>query len=148
VCDLKKKIKITDADSLNRTIDALRSIDVRPLIVTIERETKKRSIPQNRKMWISFLADYSMQGVMRGRKYLPDIWHKFLKREFLPEQYEEGITLEGYEKWEEMPDGELNMIGSTTKLTKLGMSEYFERCYAFGAEELEIRFSANPSDYL
>lgn len=49
-------------------------------------------------------------------------------------------------KWLEMPDGRLKMIGSTTKLTTSGFSDYLEQCYALGCD-LDVRFTANPRDY-
>ena len=129
-------------------IKAIKAVDLsaKPVMeISIKKFVKQRTTAQNSLQWVGMLADFSLQGIMRGRKYDCDIWHEFLKRSFMPEQHEEGITLEGYVKWRELPDGTLQCIASTTKLTPKGISEYWERCYEFGARELEIRFSASPN---
>lgn len=136
----------TKADKI-RAIKAVEAIRKEPVMsVSIKPYRKKRSNGQNRLQWVSLVADYSMQVEIEGRKFLPDIWHEQLKKQFLPEKFDEELTLPGYKKWEEMPDGTLKMVGSTTKLTKLGMETYLNECYAYGAGELGIRFSANPGE--
>ena len=128
-------------------IKAIHAVDVSvsPVMeVSIKKFVKQRTTAQNSLQWVGMLADFSLQGVMRGRKYDCDIWHEFLKMSFLPEQEEEGITLEGYVKWRELPDGTLQCIGSTKGLTTIGIGQYWDRCYEFGARELEIRFTASP----
>lgn len=65
---------------------------------------------------------------------MQDTWHRFFKKMFLPEEYIEGITKDGYEKWQVMPDGSMDLIGSTTQLTKRGMSDYIEQIYAYMAD--------------
>lgn len=117
----------------------------KPMVVEIKPHVKKRNNGQNSLQWVGMLADYSMQVVIDGRQFAVNTWHEHLKEKFLPEQYEEGITLKGYQKWLEMPDGSLKMIGSTTKLTTRGMSEYMEKCYAYGAQDLGIMFTASPN---
>jgi hypothetical protein len=116
------------------------------LQVTIEPYKKKRSTPQNAMQWVSVLGDFSMQGIINGRQFSAAIWHEYLKESFLPNEFTPGETLKNYIKWVEMPDGKLKMIGSTTRLTTLGFSHYVERCYAYGAGELGIKFTMNPND--
>jgi len=138
------KFTINSTAAKQACIAHIQSIDmgVKPIMdVSIKPFVKQRSTAQNSLQWVSMLADFSLQGIMRGRKYDCDTWHEFLKRAFLPEQFEQGITMEGYVKWRELPDGTLQCIGSTKKLTTVGIGQYWDRCYAFGAEELEIRFS-------
>ena len=68
---------------------------------------------------------------------------KHLKALFLPDEASEELTLPAYVKYQEMPDGKLMMVGSTTKLTTKGMSLYFEQLYAYAVTELDVRFTAN-----
>ena len=116
------------------------------LQATIEPFVKKRTIPQNKKMWSSMIGDFADQGRMNGERYEAEDWHYFLKKNFLAGEYQEGITLPGYVKWRAMPDGELKLVGSTTDLTTKGMSEYLEKCYAFGSSELDIHFTISPKE--
>jgi hypothetical protein len=135
----------TPADR-QRAMKAVEAIRKEPVMsVTIKPYRKKRSNGQNRLQWVSLVADYSMQVEIEGRKFLPDVWHEQLKKQFLPEAFDDELTMPGYKKWEEMPDGSLKMVGSTTKLTKLGMEAYLNECYAYGAGELGIRFTANKN---
>jgi hypothetical protein len=78
---------------------------------------------------------------VEGKRYSEEVWHEILKARFLPDQPTDGITLKGYKKWLEMPDGSMHLVGSTTKLTTRGFSKYLEDCMAWGASELGIRFT-------
>jgi hypothetical protein len=109
-------------------------------VVTIEPETKKRTRDQNSMNWAGMLEDFSNQAKLSERHFSAAVWHEYLKEKFLPECYKEGETLKDYVKWIEMPGGHLKMVGSTTKLTTKGFSDYLEKCYAFGCE-LDIRFT-------
>lgn len=129
--------------SIFHAIEVLKSLDrSQPKVMTIAPYKKKRSNGQNSFQWVALLGDFSMQAIIDGRQFAANVWHEHLKEQFLPESYEEGITLKGYMKWQEMPDGKLRMVGSTTKLTTKGFSEYMDRCYAYGGGELGIRFTA------
>ena len=111
--------------------------------VVIQKHVKKRTQGQNRYQWKAILGDISRQVRIDGKSYTPKIWHEHLKGLFLPDVAHEELTLPSYVKWEEMPDGTLKMVGSTTKLTTKGMSIYFEKLYAYAVTELDVRFSAN-----
>lgn len=111
--------------------------------VVIQKHVKKRTDGQNRYQWKAILGDISRQVRIDGKSYTPKIWHEHLKGLFLPDEASEEITLPGYIKWQEMPDGTLKMVGSTTKLTTKGMSIYFEQLYAYAVTELDVRFTAN-----
>lgn len=133
--------------SLFHAIEALKNLDrSQPHTVTIAPLTKRRTKDQNKLQWKSMLGDIASQAMLANRYFGVKVWHEYMKEKFLPETYQEGITLKDYEKWLEMPDGRLKMIGSTTKLTTKGMSDYLEQCYAFGCD-LGVRFSASPRDY-
>ena len=140
---MKRIFKIDDERSQFHAVRAVQSLALdKPMQVTIEPFKAKRSLPQNKLMWKSLLGDFSMQVEFDGVKYHPDTWNKQLKKNFLPNGFVEGITMPGYEKWEWMPDGSMDLKGSTKQLTKLGMENYLHECYAYGCE-LGLRFSAN-----
>jgi hypothetical protein len=115
----------------------------RSMEVVIQKHVKKRTSGQNRYQWKAILGDISRQVRIDGKGYTPKIWHEHLKGMFLPDVPSEELTLPDYVKWEEMPDGTLKMVGSTTKLTTKGMSIYFEQLYAYAVTELDVRFTAN-----
>ena len=112
--------------------------------VVIRRHMKKRSKPQNALMWAGRIKDISEQAWVDGRQYGTDIWHEYLKARFLPEGNEpefEKLVLKDYRKWADMPDGSRKCIGSTTKLTTLGMVWYSTNLEAYCAQELGVRFT-------
>jgi hypothetical protein len=146
---MKRIFKIDSEQSKFYAIQAIKAISdyTKPMQITIEPEKKRRSTAQNSLMWVSLLGDFSMQVDFDGKKFLPDIWHDQLKKQFLPETIGTEETLSGYKKWDEMPDGSLKMVGSTKLLTKLGMENYLHKCYAYGCE-LGIKFTASSKDIL
>lgn len=109
--------------------------------IVFRKESKKRTKEQNSYSWAGMLGDFKRQGFVNGRQFKEMDWHEYLKKLFLPDHYIEGITLKGYRKWIELPDGTLHMVGSTTQLTVLGFSNYINECVAFGAQELGIMFT-------
>jgi len=113
------------------------------MVVEIKKYVKKRTNPQNSLAWAGMLADFSQQVEIDGHKFLPESWHEILKKQFLPESFAQELTLQGYKKWEELPDGSMKLVGSTTKLTTKGFSEYMEACYAYGSQEFGVRFSTS-----
>ena len=115
----------------------------RSIEVVIQKHVKKRTGGQNKYQWKAILGDISRQVRINGKGYTPKIWHEHLKELFLPDEADEELTLPDYVKWQEMPDGTLKMVGSTTKLTTKGMSVYFEQLYAYAVSELDVRFSAH-----
>ena len=133
---LKEKMEHINA-ALNK------AIEVGGMEVVIQKHVKKRTDGQNRYQWKAILGDISRQVRIDGKSYTPKIWHEHLKGLFLPDVPSEELTLPCYIKWQEMPDGTLKMVGSTTKLTTKGMSIYFEQLYAYAVTELDVRFTAN-----
>jgi len=114
----------------------------RPLTITIELQKKRRSNGQNSAQWVSLLADISDQVQIGEKKFSVSVWHEYLKELFLPEDFTDGETLKGYVKWQEMPSGVMKMVGSTTRLTTKGFGDYMDKCYAYGAGELGVKFLA------
>ena len=111
--------------------------------VVIQKHVKKRTGGQNRYQWKSILGDISRQVRINGKGFTTEVWHEHLKELFLPDEASEDLTVPTYVKYQEMPDGKLKMVGSTTKLTTKGMSVYFEQLYAYAVTELDVRFTAN-----
>lgn len=109
--------------------------------VVIHEKPIQRKKEQNGFAWAGMINDFVEQGWLCGRKFSRDAWHYHLKSEFLPETSEEGITLNGYKKWEESPNGKLILVGSTTKLTVKGFAQYITKCCAYGSSELGIKFT-------
>lgn len=124
---------------------AIQKVKEVPLGVEIvfRAKTPQRRAAQNALQWASILGDFEEQVYAGGRQWSKQVWHEHLKSLFLPEKSEDGITLDGYQKYIEMPDGALRMIGSTTKLTVKGFAQYCEQCRAYGEQEFGIRFSAH-----
>jgi len=142
---MKRVFKIDNVQAKFNAIKFLQEISdyTKPIQMTLEPWKKRRSNAQNSLMWVSLLGDFSMQVDFDGKKFLPDIWHDQLKKKFLPDETGTEETLNGYKKWDELPDGSLKMVGSTRFLTKLGMENYLHKCYAYGCE-LGIKFTASP----
>lgn len=139
-----RKIQITDDGSRQRAIASLQNA---PLgIECVLREPEKQRKPdQNQRMWAGPLRDIEVQAWLCGRQYKADVWHEHFKREFLPEEYDPELCMEGYRKWDFTPTGERVLVGSTTQLKTKGFAQYMEQLYAFGAE-LGVMFSASPNE--
>jgi hypothetical protein len=139
-----KQYRIINQDSIDAVKKEIRSIPYDgSMVVEIKKYVKKRTNPQNSLAWAGMLNDFSQKVEIDGRKFLPETWHYQLKAMFLPEKFDQEITLPGYVKWVELPCGNMRLIGSTTKLTTKGFSEYMDACYAYGASEFGIKFSTN-----
>lgn len=117
----------------------------KPLEFIIREEVKARKPDQNALMWVGPLKDISEQAVIDGKRFSPEVWHEYFKKEFLPEFFDPKHCKEGYVKWAQTPDEERVLIGSTTQLTVAGFAYYMEQVYAFGAN-LGVRFRANPNE--
>lgn len=125
----------------NAPIDPIKSIEV-----AIREQVKTRKLTQNNLLWAGALNDIANQAWVNGRQFSADVWHEFMKRQFLPEEHIEGITKEGYRKWDYDPNGERILIGSTTQLTTGGFSDYLEQVYSYGAN-LGVLFTASRGEY-
>lgn len=133
----------TQRDSLLRIIPNL-PLDG-SLEVAIRKVKQVRSQSQNALMWAARMRDISVQAWVNGTQYSVEVWHEHLKREFLPEGNEPDLSElvkdpHAWQKWQELPNGDLVCIGSTTKLTKRGFSEYMTKVEAWATQELGVRF--------
>lgn len=108
--------------------------------IVIQPKTETRSMSQNAKQWADVLAQISQQAWIAGKQFSPEVWHEYLKNLFLPESFDPELTRKGYVKWSEMPDGYMKCVGSTTKLTKKGFSQYMTQVEAFATQELGVMF--------
>lgn len=127
-----RPFRLADESVKARAIAALQNAPIdplRPLLVKISEEPKKRSNPQNSLYW-ALLGDIAEQAWLDNRSYTSDIWHEFARRQIMPET----ITLADgtvRSKWEEMPDGTATVI-STTLLSKESFADYITAVEAFG----------------
>ena len=101
---------------------------------------KKRTNNQNAKHWADVMEQIADQAELNGKKFKKDIWHEFLKCEFLPELFIEGVTNKNYKKWEYFPFWGRTLVGSTTDLTKKGFREYMQKVEHYAATELGVTF--------
>ena len=140
---LQKTFRLIGKPQAEIAINAIQNAPIDseyPLEVIIREEQKARSLSANALMWAGPLNDIAQQAWVHGRQYSALIWHEYFKEKFLPEVSNIKDTKEGYKKYEETPDGRRVLIGSTSKLTKWGFSNYMEQIYAYGGE-LGVKFT-------
>jgi len=138
-----KPFRLVSDEVRQRAIQMLRNVPIdtlRPLEVVIREETKRRKPDANAAMWAGPLKDLSEQAWLEGHQYSAEVWHHWAKKEFLPDEFDPELCMDGYQKWAIDPAGDRVLIGSTTELTVKGMSEYMEQLIAFGAN-LDVKFS-------
>ena len=144
-----KRVLILRTEEIReRAIAMLRNLPVdaeSPLQVTVDVYRAPRKKSQSDLMWAGPLADMEQQAYVDGKRFRAAVWHEWAKENFLPEEFDPEQCREGYAKWEEGPDGKRKLVGSTTMLTKYGMSVYLEQLFAAGAN-LGVQFSANPNE--
>lgn len=96
----------------------------KPMQVTCEPESKRRSTRQNRYYW-SVINQIAEHAWIEGRQYSPDAWHELVKRRFngtvdLPGGGKLGIT--------------------TTDMSTAEFADYTSRIEAWAATELGVTF--------
>ena len=131
-----RKIRLVGTVQLLTAQAALANVPIdpdKPLELIIREETKIRGLDANALMWVGPLADIAAQAYVGGRTYSAEVWHEQFKREYLPEEFDEELTKEGYRKWAITPKGDRVLIGSTTQLTVRGFALYLQQVEAFGA---------------
>jgi hypothetical protein len=107
--------------------------------IVARKAVKARTLDQNSLMWAGPLADMEAQAFVEGRTYSDTVWHEFFKDEYLPEPNDPYIfelvkNPASYKKYDTDPAGKRRLVGSTTDLTKYGMSQYLEQIYAYGSK--------------
>lgn len=138
-------VSTVQRETLRKLAENLPLDAARPLEVVIREQVKARKPDQNALMWAGPLRDMAEQAYIDGRRFSADVWHEFLKRELLPEQFDPELCKEGYRKWDFDPSAARVLVGSTTQLTIKGMAQYIEQLHAFGAN-LGVQFHANPNE--
>lgn len=106
---------------------------LRPLEVLIREPQRARKPDQQALLFAGPLRDISEQAYFEGKQYSVEVLHEYMKREFLPEDFDPEECLEGYKKWDLDPAGRWLLVGSTKQLTVKGYSNYLEAVYSFGA---------------
>lgn len=117
---------------LRRAIDAVGSLTVQApgsrWLVTIQPEKTKRSIEQNRRMWVC-LTEISQQVFVDGRRYGKETWHELFGRKY--RLIETHWVL-----------GELvYVLRSTTDMSIKEFAEYMTQIEAHATQELGVRFT-------
>lgn len=133
------------ADTACQVIKNLPLDPVHPIEIVFREQVKSRSLDANALMWVGPLNDIAEQAWFGGKKFSAEIWHEYFKREYLPDQFIDGITKAGYKKWDYDPMGNRILVGSTTKLTRSGFSDYLEQVHSFGGQ-LGVLFSSNRTE--
>lgn len=131
----QRKILLRGAEQVERAVALLRNVPLdatRPLELLVREEAKPRKPDQNALMWSGPLADMAEQAWCDGRQFSAEVWHEFAKRQFLPDDFDPDLCLEGYRKWDIDPAGERVLVGSTTQLTVKGMAQHLEQIFALG----------------
>jgi len=132
----QKKVRLVGEIQRENAIKILQNAPIdtaKPLEFILREEVKPRKADQNSLMWSCQLKCIAEQAYVAGRTYSAEIWHIEMKMEFLPEDFEEGITKDGYKKWDYTSKGDRVLIGSTTQLTVKGFAEYLTKVESFGA---------------
>lgn len=132
-----RRFRVTSDKVAEQAIALIRNLPIdtgMPLEIVVREEVKARKPDQNALMWSGPLVDVAAQVWVDGRSYSEEIWHEQFKQSYLPEEFDPELCMEGYTKYDFMPNGDRVMIGSTKKLTVKGFAQYLEQVYAFGAE--------------
>jgi hypothetical protein len=130
-----RRILLRGADQVERAIALLRNVptdDIKPLEFLVREEVRVRKLDQQALMWAGPLADLAAQAWCGSRQFSAEVWHEFCKKEFLPEEFDPELCLEGYRKWDIDPMGDRVLVGSTTQLTVRGMAQYITQIHALG----------------
>lgn len=140
----QRRLLLRGQEQVDRIIALLRTVpldDRRPLEVLVREEVKVRKPDQNALMWAGPLKDLADQAWIEKRQYSAEVWHEFCKKEFLPEEFDPDLCLDGYRKWDIDPAGDRVLVGSTKMLTIKGMAQHLEQIFALGGS-LGVEFNA------
>ncbi len=144
---IERKFILSSLAVLSNAILVSRNLPMDGSVEIVFRSVQKsRSEFQNARLWAACMADISEQAWVNGKQFSNKVWHEFFKRKYLPEGNEEDFAKlvknpEKYQKWSFLPNGEMHLVGSTTQLTKLGMTIYMTKVEAYSAGELGVRFT-------
>lgn len=140
----RRPFRLVSEEVRERIIAAIRHLPLdplRPIEVVFQEEQKKRKLDQQALLFSGPMKDISEQAWFEGRQHSIPVLHHWCKEQFLPEEYDQELCMEGYVKWDFDPSGNRVLVGSTKQLTVKGYSDYLEQVYAFGAA-LGVEFHA------
>ena len=103
------------------------------LQVLVSEYKAKRSTDANSRYW-AILSEIAEQAWVGGRTYSPEVWHVFLKQEYLPETCAKGVA-----KWDYLPDDTRTLLMHSTDLNTSEFSDYMAQVEAHGAS-LGVKF--------
>ena len=130
---MKKTIVLKSAIQTQEAIAAIRRCPVDGSWAITLKETSKRNLEQNARMWC-MLKNFSDQLIWQGFK-------------LSPEEYKDFFTA-GLKKFKIVPDmhmsGYVSVGGHTSTMTVKEMAELIELMVVFGAEH-SVRFTAPKS---
>ena len=143
---VRKFVFITRADWLRfvafmRDNLAPMAAQERYLQAVVSEYKASRSNEQNAYMWAGVLAPVAEQCWVRGERFVDEVWNVHFKKLFLPE-----TNAKGMDKWMYLPNGERELMMSTTDLNHAEMTEYLNQITAYAATELGVKLPANPRD--
>jgi len=121
------------------------------LEIVLREEVKTRSLDANALMWAGTLKDISEQLFVNGKLFSAEAWHIHFKKKYLPDEANEPYLFElvknpeHYMKWAYLPNGDRDLKGSTTDLTKYGFSQYLEQIHADASSE-GVMFTTNKHE--
>ena len=143
-------IFIIDEQTKQAAQNLIRNLPFGGLDVVIRPHKEIRTPSQNKLMWASAINDIEAQAWFNGKQFSANVWHEYLKEQFMPENDDPELFLLvkdtlTYVKWIDTPTGQRKCVASTTKLTKKGFSNYIEQVYAFGSE-LGVLFRTNHNE--
>lgn len=141
-----RRVLLRQPEQVDRAIALLRNApldDRKPLEFLLREEAKSRKLDQNALMWVGPLKDIAEQAWLDGRQFSAEVWHEFAKKEFLPEEFDPELCLEGYVKWGFDPKGDRVLVGSTKQLTVKGMAQHITQIHALGGS-LGVEFHESP----
>jgi hypothetical protein len=116
------------------------------LQVVVSEYKSSRSNEQNAYMWAGLLKPTAEQAWITGhdrkqRRYSDIGWNLILKVMFLPE-----TNAKGMDKWFYLPNGERELVMSTSDLNVEEMKLYLNQCAEYVTHDLGVMLPVNPKD--
>jgi hypothetical protein len=113
----------------------------RHLQAVVSEYKATRSNEQNAYMWVGILEPTAEQAWTSGQRFDAEIWNVHCKKLFLPE-----VNAKGMDKWMYLPNGERELMMSTSDLNHAEMGVYLNQIAAYAATDLGVQLPANPRD--
>jgi len=107
-----------------------------PLMITVAHYRMPRTDVQNREMW-AILEQIAEQVTTTDGHHSRETWNRYAKEHLLPETNSRGL-----EKWRSLPNGERELVMSTSDLDEAEMHLYLQQLKAYAQAELGVELSA------